>query len=87
MGRAEEPAVKAGAVVTCEAGHRVCEVVKDIYFGDMDWSKHFGKWDSRQRKPVAGDMKIKCFCGELWFDGTYDLAKRGPIHFSDGWHW
>lgn len=78
---AAEFVARKGEWVTCEAGHRICRLAKDLRYGDMWGSDTFTDW--KQPEPVAGrDTQAKCQaqgCEALFYDNTKGL------HFGGGW--
>lgn len=38
------PLFSKGDVVVCTNGHVICELVKDLNIGDMNWGTAFGNW-------------------------------------------
>lgn len=48
-----EPHLKKGEIITCENGHEVCEIIQDVYLGQMNWHLCLGKWRQSEPKPGA----------------------------------
>lgn len=73
---------KSGEWVTCENGHRICRVARDIQQGElMQPENKLVEW--QQPKPVSGQRseQIRCgLCGAKWFG-----SHLGKLHFEDGW--
>jgi hypothetical protein len=68
---------RKGELVTCEAGHIICEVMEDIALGQLNWHEHLGAW--RLEHPPALGSQMICPCGERW--GSED-----SLHIKDrGW--
>jgi len=60
--------MKAGTIILCENKHEVCEVLRNITRGDMDYSTAIGNWRSDQIPAKKGDqLPLKCWCGGIYF--------------------
>lgn len=72
-----------GETVTCEAGHVICTVARDIPLGELfSWS-FFTDWHPKQRKPLLGDSVPACRCGRPFLSAPGVGPWRG--HFLEGW--
>jgi len=60
---------KKGTEIFCEDGHKVAEVVEDLYKGDYPYMHKISNYDSHQQIPNFGDpLPVRCFCGAKWFE-------------------
>jgi hypothetical protein len=67
----------AGEWVTCERGHRIVEIARDIPLGALYEAQNFKNW--QQPEPPLGIMEQPCVrCGAKWFMGM-------ALHFEEGW--
>ncbi len=68
---------KAGERVTCENGHTICLVGRDLQWGGYYQEGDFIDW--LQPEPAVGTMPEPCKrCGAAWWRGQC-------YHFADGW--
>ncbi len=69
-----------GEWVTCENGHRIVQIARDIPFPSQDdVSLNYENW--QVEPPGIGSKDARCpACGAVWFDFE---EYRG--HFSSGW--
>lgn len=68
---------RKGEWVTCEAGHRICRIAKDIPYGGLYDPAYFMDW--KQPEPKVGTLEQPCVvCGAEWFRGM-------SLHFGGGW--
>jgi hypothetical protein len=90
---------KQGERITCENGHLICVVARDIEVGQMpERGKDLKDW--QQPEPDVGTLAkdIKCAqCGAEWFGADVldqlDLTEGRSLkllspmrfHFEDGW--
>lgn len=82
----------AGEWVTCERGHRICRVAKDIEPGALHDDAFFADW--QQEAPKHGTDPRPCArCGGKWFRGTIRIPLELPgaelevpmgLHFEEG---
>lgn len=72
-----KPSAKAGEQITCTNGHVVCEVIEDIFAGDVDYARKLGNW--RQPIPFIGSQPVCAVCGAKFYTGAI------VFHFADGW--
>jgi hypothetical protein len=72
---------KAGEKVTCTNGHVICEVVKDLNTGDMNWGDNFGNWTQEPPKTGQLDKPVCAVCGADFFDPE---PGSWAMHFEDG---
>lgn len=60
---------KSGTEIFCENGHKVAEVVEDLFKGDYPYAHKISKYEPTQTVPIVGDpLPIRCFCGAIWCD-------------------
>jgi hypothetical protein len=73
---------KKGERITCESGHPICTVAKDIPFGAMHDDGFFCDWLQPEPKHGMLASMLGCLiCGAPWF-----ASGLGPqLHFEDGW--
>ena len=61
---------KAGEWVTCENGHRICQIARDLIKNEMmDPPRDFANW--QQSEPALGtpaDAILCADCGAHWFN-------------------
>jgi hypothetical protein len=70
--------VFAGEQVVCQDnGHLICEIIEDIHYGDLNWTRKLGKW--QMPKPIQGSRPVCHVCGGLWWDGTLYIKGRGWV--------
>lgn len=83
---------RAGERITCEMGHHICKVARDIEAGEFYRSSMFTDW-CFGAEPAIGKPTPPCQCGawwERWYTtdprpGALQLATR-EVHFEpDGW--
>ena len=69
---------KRGEVVTCERGHVICAMLRDVSRGELFDDSAFGDW--QMKKPDVGQFPIpRCErCGARWCMGM-------QYHFHNGW--
>lgn len=75
MGRSQVYA-KAGEIVTCENGHPICTIGRDIVIGEPWDPTALVDW--QQPEPTIGTFPKCAICGE-------DFYLSGALHFEDGW--
>lgn len=71
---------QAGELITCEAGHVVCVVARNLLRGQHYRPGDFGGW--RQPEPTIGTSQadVRCWvCGADWWRDAY------AFHFEEGW--
>ena len=69
----------AGEWITCERGHKICQVTHDIRVGDMQSPDiDFGEWQQEEPKVGAFPIPRCALCGARFTSGTV-------YHFEDGW--
>ena len=72
---------KSGQWITCENGHRICQIVRDLYIGDLGWAACIGNWQENAfPEPALGQTICpRCgICGGWWSGGGWEF------HFEDG---
>lgn len=74
-------------MVTCERGHVVGEVLRDVALGDLTWGTAVGRWRI-ERPPAIGDAEtVQCPCGaRFWygFPGRFHIEGRGWVPPLEG---
>lgn len=74
------PIVSKGMKITCENGHYIGEVLKDLYAGDIGWGDAFGNWAAGVVMNVGQTEKPKCpECGAKFISDAY-----WSFHYEDG---
>lgn len=59
-----------GTIILCENHHAVCEVIKDLYRGDLNYSESIGNWKEGQTPAQRGqELPLRCYCGGIYFGG------------------
>ena len=58
--------LKAGSIVTCENGHYVCTVMKDLKYGQMAWGDYLGRFEHGKPTEEWGGWNACKQCGALW---------------------
>lgn len=71
---------KAGEWVTCESGHRICQIARDLELGELQLANDFTNW--QQDEPAPGAMIAQCaVCGGDWYRGVTGLE----MHIGGKW--
>jgi hypothetical protein len=75
-------------VVTCENGHRICEVARDLLQGEAATDQTFCSWEENQELQLLpwGDA-LCAICKAPWLgtDQTPMGNRIQRIHFATGW--
>lgn len=71
---ADLPFARTGEIVTCENGHYICEIARDIYWRDRVRSANFKNWCGDPPEP--GSKVDPCECGAFY------LASSGQLRQS-----
>jgi len=76
--------IKAGAYVTCENGHRIMRVKRDLLAGTPTMAADFHEVEPRQPIPYGGKpINPYCaICGARYFKIGVD---GNGLHTEDGW--
>lgn len=83
---------RAEEVVTCENGHQICVISKDIFFGESHDPADFTDWT--QEEPEIGGAIPSCkICNADFYsndlsptDHPMIQLSAGPrLHFENGW--
>lgn len=76
-----------GEHVTCENGHRICTMARDVEVGQLfDANRDLTDWV--QPEPSMGTLAkdVRCVsCGAFWFGGPTGEGAPLILHFEDGW--
>jgi hypothetical protein len=83
---------RIGTLVTCENGHRICEIVGVL----MEWetktarSSGLGNYTPGERVAGPGTKSWQCRCsqcGAAWIDERWsvDGKRAAKIHLETGW--
>lgn len=73
------PIVTKGMKITCENGHYIGEVLKDLHAGDIGWGDAFGNWATGVDIQVGQTKQPFCpECGAKFADGAWSF------HYEDG---
>lgn len=70
--------VKKGDIVTCENGHELYKIIRDIDYGETMKADQFLPLGDDVQKPENGVQFEPCKCGAPWY-------RPAQIHFKDGW--
>ena len=66
-----EIAARAGDKVTCQNGHEIATVLRDIAWDDIHYGRKLGRWTGNALVPAKVGMDAaKCICtacGERWY--------------------
>ena len=70
-----------GELITCENGHPICRVARNVHAGDSMHTINQDLDDWRQAIPQLGTpLPISCeVCGEMW------IKHFGDLHTTQGW--
>lgn len=72
---------KKSELITCENGHPICLVARDVTTTDVFMPTHLIAW--QQPEPKHGDTEVHCSrCGGLFWHAN-DGGQH--FHFRDGW--
>lgn len=80
-----------GTLVTCENGHRICQIVGPIhdFKTKTSYARGFGNYSHGQRVVVRGDGVSACICavcGAPWVaDRPGLIGMVAKLHLEDGW--
>lgn len=75
---------RKGEWVTCEGGHRICQIAKDMEnkAPHLDPS-YFENWRIDANTAL---VTLKCSCGKVWGDsGSSEETADDHLHFGGGW--
>lgn len=75
---------KIGEIVTCEAGHEICEVASALVRHERISHQSFTKWRFEELERANSGSVLPCpQCGALYIRGQ--SFRGADIHFQDGW--
>lgn len=74
---------RAGEQVTCENGHVICEVKRDIEKGASQQGNELHRWRDPEPQPGTLTADIKCCrCGAPWAGGVWGALQ---LHIGGAW--
>ena len=90
MDNINELKFEKGTIVTCENGHEVCEISRDIYIYSLVECNDFTNFNENITVPQIHDRigDHPCHCGKDWIRYEVLSSTRGHVrvHIKDeGW--
>ena len=73
-----------GEIVSCENGHEICDVSRDVYVGDLIIVNQFENWRN-QTAPMPNDVIKPCHtCGARFIDSKIPYGGTW-LHINGQW--
>ena len=75
---------RKGETVTCIKGHPICDISRDLFYGEPRHASQFVNWRQPEPEITQSVSEIRCKeCRGIWIRGN---TRDGyQFHFAEGW--